>query len=828
MGRGEVGGRAGPPRPAPGPGPGRAVASFLRRHAPLLLASGALAALFMWRTWALNPADRLAIGGADDDFLRQFYPYRAFVAGALAAARLPLWNPHQYAGTPALADPQMAVLYPWRLLQAPLALGGRTLPVWSVTLEAIAHLALGAWFAGGLARSLGAGAAGAALAAVVFGFGGYLTGYPLQQLAVLDSAVWIPASLWGLSAAVHARTRRSRRAAVAGAGAATALALLAGHPQTAAYCIVAGGALLALWAVRGAPGSASALVSGSAPAPALELAPGATAPGAGVAGHRAAIARIAAVWAVLAAGLSAAQWLPTAGLARHAAREISRAEVLAGLPVGDVAQLVAPYALSCWSPLYVGAVPLALALWGTWREPRARPWLGLAAAGWLAALGGNGPLMPAVFALAPWLGVFRHQERAAVLVSLGLAVAAGLALERARRSPSSASAAARASAGLALAALLAATWFALSPTAAGAATAAACRLGEDAGPLRLALADGLAATALYAGLGAAALAWLARSRAAGGSGLGAALVLVAVVALDLFGANRGRALAPIEAAPHAPDAILDTLLPRARDGRVSSEGLLPGGPNAASVHGLFDVTGDSPLHLAPVAELVDAAPEIAWWRLLGVRYTVSERPIGPAEAELLAPLARGGSRTLYEVRLPAPQAWAHTRVEKIPAGWLPGPDFDPLAGVLLGPAGGAQLDGERAGEGTAAGASAGSTEDAGVAAATARLTALEPGRAVVEADLPAPGAVVLSSAWDPGGGWTARARGPAGMRLRPDVRPAYGTLLAVELPAGEWTVEWTYRPRAVILGGALSLVALVAMLYLLGVTGWRAQPRPGP
>lgn len=220
-----------------------------------------------------RPAHDRPRGG---DFARQFYPYRAFAAAAWGSAHPPLWNPHQYAGTPALADPQVAVLYPWRLLQAPFAIGGRRLPLWAVELEAVLHVALGAVLAWALARRLGAPPAAAPFAGIAFGFGGYLTGYPVEQLAVLNTAVWIPATLWALapmagkgggfedrrpteSRAAHRMetsgdgavdgaggARRPRRLPPAAAAAgATALAVLAGHPQTLLYALWAGTAWLA-------------------------------------------------------------------------------------------------------------------------------------------------------------------------------------------------------------------------------------------------------------------------------------------------------------------------------------------------------------------------------------------------------------------------------------------------------------------------------------------------------------------------------------------------------------------------------------------------------
>jgi hypothetical protein len=726
-----------------------------------LLLFAALTAAAFWRLWAPNPADRAMIGAADGDFVRQFYPYRAFVAEAWASGQPPLWNPHQYAGTPAWADPQLAVLYPWRLLQVPLALGPLSLPHWAVQLEALAHVALGAWFAYLLARSLGAGAAGGVLAGLGFGLGGYLTGYPVEQLAVLDTAVWIPASLWALTSALHALGPAEQETPVGGrrpgpapgalrcalaAGVATALSVLAGHPQTALFGLYAAAAWLAWNAVETR--------------------------------RPRAVGALAGAWLLTAAGLSAAQWLPSLGLLVRSAREISPAEVAAGLPAGDVVQLWLPGVVSHFSPLYVGVVPLVLAGWAAVRLRAALFWLALAAGGWLLALGGGQPAFPVLLRLLPGLGLFRHQERAAVLVSLGLAVAAGLALDALlARGRTGGRGVARAFGILGGASLLGAAILTLRPSAEPAVWA-----------------DGLALSGLFA-LAAAAILWLG-SRA-GAERPEAAAALLALAALDLLGAGEGRALAPWRPVFEA-DVVVQALRPLARDGRVSSEGRLPGGANAASVWGLYDVTGDSPLRLALVNEAVERWPEIVWWRLLGVRYVVTDREFEPGSP--VREMARTDGRALFEVELPAPPAWVPAAARPAPAdGWAPHPGFDPLAEAIMGPR----------------------AEPVAGASGDAALTGLTNNSLSVEAEMRSAGLLVVSSAFDPG--WRAEAVGADGSRMPLAVEPAYGLLSAVRLPAGRFTVEWTYRPEEVIVGLVVTVLSLGAL-----AVGWRRWSSPRP
>ena len=46
------------------------------------------------------------------DAIAQFYPWRVFYARSMRSGHIPLWNPHQFCGTPFLANGQSACLYP--------------------------------------------------------------------------------------------------------------------------------------------------------------------------------------------------------------------------------------------------------------------------------------------------------------------------------------------------------------------------------------------------------------------------------------------------------------------------------------------------------------------------------------------------------------------------------------------------------------------------------------------------------------------------------------------------------------------------------------------
>ena len=63
-----------------------------------------------WRHTAspdFEPANSLL-----SDYVFQMRPWRAFTVVSLKAGRIPLWDPHNYAGAPFLGNGQSAVLYP--------------------------------------------------------------------------------------------------------------------------------------------------------------------------------------------------------------------------------------------------------------------------------------------------------------------------------------------------------------------------------------------------------------------------------------------------------------------------------------------------------------------------------------------------------------------------------------------------------------------------------------------------------------------------------------------------------------------------------------------
>src|SRR5581483_9505855 len=190
---------------------------FSRTDIALLLLLAGLVALFFWRVLTPNPADRAQF--PPGDFTDQFYAFRLYEMRSLAAGRIPLWSENFNSGHPFLADIQSAVFYPPALANVLLnSTLFNSFSLFALELEALLHFYLAGAFTYLFARRVLLRSVGdsvqpattplspitivrisAFTAALVFTFGGYLTSYPSLQLAILETAVWLPLALYLLT-----------------------------------------------------------------------------------------------------------------------------------------------------------------------------------------------------------------------------------------------------------------------------------------------------------------------------------------------------------------------------------------------------------------------------------------------------------------------------------------------------------------------------------------------------------------------------------------------------------------------------------------------------
>jgi len=193
---------------------------------------------------------------------RIYYPYLLEAAQVYRGEADPVWTQRAGGGLPFLGNMTSSLLHPLTLLAA-------VFPVTLVPLlQALATLVLSAWFTCLFLRRLGLAWPTALLGGLAFGFGGHQVLW--LQYALSHTLLGLPVSMWAVERLVEDRSRR--RVGVLAVG--LALILCGGHPETAFVSAIVA-LLWALWRLWDAQGRFQVAMA-----------------------------------ALLAAGLSAVQWMP--------------------------------------------------------------------------------------------------------------------------------------------------------------------------------------------------------------------------------------------------------------------------------------------------------------------------------------------------------------------------------------------------------------------------------------------------------------------------------------------------------------------------------------
>lgn len=570
----------------------------------------------------------------DGDFVYHFLPFSVHHHAQLAVGHLALWNPYTYGGHPFLADVQAAVFYPiGNLIHLfSLTISDVATLFYLLEVEVVVHTALAGYFAYLWTRDLAGGSRwGGLIGGITFALSGYVTGYAPLQLAVLRVAVWLPLLLWALGRAWQ--EPEGVRWWLVSIGA-LAAAFFAGHSQTFLFIVYAtAGWVLTLMVVE--PGQRNVALWRSA------------------------------VVALAAAGVTAIQWLPSFEFVIYSVRaEVDYAFVSGGLALADFWQLVLPGVLTQFSPIYVGVIGVILAFVALFavfarqrpQVERSQPALPkkagatyslvLTVVALLASLGGNGPLYPLLYWIAPGFSMFRGQERAAFLVALGLSglAAYGMAVLP-RMNPAT-----RRRAGLVAGAVVVATVYAFGLLWQLQGRTALDHVGYllVAGPT---LVLGLAGALLVSLPG-----WSLQR--------GAWLVTLAVV--NLVWANAATNQLPgtpadrVRVAPEV-SAIVQAVAERDEiasglAGRVYNEYRVY--DDYGMLARVEDVWGSSPLRVARYSALFEEFPLDRMWRLLGVEHVLTWRRELFGPSTLLAEFPQIADTTyLHRLPAPNPRAW---------------------------------------------------------------------------------------------------------------------------------------------------------------------------
>jgi hypothetical protein len=725
---------------------------------------------------------------------RMHGPMKQWIADELAQGRVPQWNPYSGLGQPVIANGIDAVQHPFTLLLAALP-AGAALKAWILLSFAAAAAGAFAWV-----RLLGVRPIAAAVGAFAFALSGPFVSSS-DNVTYLTTYAAIPLVL----AATHRflETRTPGRLALVAL--ASYLCAAAGDPQ--GWAIVVG--LLPLYGVvcarRGerrrnlARGIVAAGVSGLAAAPVILP---------------------ILLWvphALRAHGLGAAEltrWnLHPNRLFELGLPDLFRGEVGASVSPAFVAFCDHADGLPWFLSLYLGASVLGLAGLAAARENRARVLCAAAVAFAWAALGSHAGFGQLAAAL-PLLRSFRYWEKLAVWVALLVAAAAAIGFDALLARPGRRFPAVAAWAGFTALALAA-----LAAVAPGTMT----RLTGGTPRAALALATNFSRAALHAGLVLVLLGAMAAAVRRPALARVAPLLLAAIVAADLFGANAGayvlgpphdHAVPPLARAAANRVAVLTPFL--SREDRWPELGWIAS--TWAWARRALEASWNVPLRIRTQEDYV-ALQEARWAQLWG------ELGEGPAASHLGLfgfglVLVPGDIQLAAKVGATAPYHALEADPE-LPA-WLVELPHRPRVYVAEEVA---AVDAEGAHAFAAAGGAPGKTViegpvPRGVVAAhgTARLVDDAAGRTVVEAISDGPALLVLNDAWAPG--WTAELDGHPAEILR-----ANWLARGVWTPAGTHRITFAYRTPGLDVGWGIALACGIA----LGVWGIaRARRRIAP
>jgi hypothetical protein len=723
--------------------------------AALLLAG--LCLLFFWRIITPFVDDRGYFPSGD--FVDQFYAFRVFEARHLLAGHLPLWNPYTYSGHPFLADIQSAVFYPPGLLTIFLS-GPWGFPLYALELEAIGHVFLAGLFTYLFARRLVEADFPALVAAVTFAFGGYLTSYPIQQLAILEVQVWLPLILLLLTVAWERwQERRQSRVAV-WAGLALGVSLLAGHPQSSMYVLYIAAAY---WGFLTYERTRRLKVK----------------------------AGLFGLFLLTGLGVSAVQLVPGLEFMLLSTRAGGTYQEMAhGFPLHDILQVALPGILSQWSPLYVGILPLLLASLGVYLARRRMVvfWLAVALVALVLSLGGGTILYSVSYLLVPGFSIFRSQERVAFAFSFAMAMLAGYGAQAvfglgARQTGERIKAvlwSLAGAVGASVALVLTLLWGWLR---------AGLAADSPFGPMLnravlLAVLLLLAAGCLY----------VRRRELLTVSAVMA--VAVVVILFDLFTVNwqnNFQATNPLQ--DYGPSALLAPIQADADAGRVYNEWRLPG--NYGMYYEIEDIGGASPLRTKWYDELLEGIPTDRLWELTGTEYVITWRGTLPVASQKVYEEATGEDVTyLHRLETTYPRAYVVHRAEVLRGEdaleRLAVPTFDPLEVAVLEEKPSLELEGL-----------------AGASASAVAIVNYGPSRITLDVELEEEGILVLSEVFYPG--WRASVDGSAA-----EIHRANHAFRGVEVDAGPHRVEILYDPVSLKAGALISMISLLSAGAMIG------------
>jgi hypothetical protein len=363
---------------------------LLRNLLPIVLLT-LLWALFFWRILTPNLIDRVIF--AEGDFTQHYYAFAGYQVERLWRGEFPLWNPYNHSGDPFAGNIQFSAFYPPRLIGA-LLWGGDGYSIEDYQREVAVHYWMASLMMFAFLRVYFGRISIALFGSILYTYSGYLTGYPLLQVSVLESVVWLPLIMLGVHLSITRTGWSFAGCAIGGVG--IALSLFGGHPQTTMQLTYLTVAYLFFIGYR----NRLSLIQIGLRLLALGL---------------------------IGGGLSAIQLLPALEFTRLSYRVTSYGylDKANGFAPSDFFGIFVPGIFGVWSPLYLGAAGLLLAVMGMLRPHANRFfWIGVIVVGLFLSLGGGSIVYDFFYLVVPGFNVFRQQERIASVMVFALVVLA--------------------------------------------------------------------------------------------------------------------------------------------------------------------------------------------------------------------------------------------------------------------------------------------------------------------------------------------------------------------------------------------------------------------
>jgi hypothetical protein len=307
--------------------------------------------------------------------------------------------------------------------------------------------------------------------------------------------------------------------------------------------------------------------------------------------------------------------------------------------------------------------------------------------------------------------------------------------------------------------------------------------------------DGLQLLAFYLAATGILLWAVLRARLVGAS---AALVAVALMVVDLFGAT-----APFNPTPddlvtgyRHPETVAYLQGQQVQDGRfridVATASWLP---DLAAMSGLDDIGGlFDPMQLADYARVHDLAladRTLPLYNVLNARFLITDAKAAAPGPSFVEAFRSPEGLVVWENRAALPRAWlayqARALDKEATFATIARRDFDPRTDLLL----------DRAPVSVGPGGKG-----------TTRLTSYGPDEVRLRVETDQPGYLVLADVAYPGWQATVDGRGEA-------IATADGVFRAVAVPAGTHEVRFTFRPPLFRIGWAVAGVALLIWVGMI-------------